>query len=234
MSIEFKIGVDYSCNLDKKPDLNVSVIDSNDNQLPITKLDDISYTVDIHDYEPNSYVLELEHTNAVYPQDYLNGDFGIDIKSLYINGVDLNDLIHRRGHCYMDCTNNSYYVLEQINNNNFIVNDYKLLNYRHNHVKYDKPKVFDHTNNELIEYSGVFVTDSGYIIKGNKMYYDATADINFIKENSDNDYLYIKDDKLMHHVPNSSCLNLNGVWRLKFETPLYGWVVDNIFGNDLA
>jgi hypothetical protein len=66
------------------------------------------------------------------------------------------------------------------------------------------------------------------------MYYDATADINFIKEHSNNDYLYVYDNKLMHHVPNSSCLNLNGIWKFKFETPLYGWVVDNIFGNDLA
>lgn len=248
MTLKVTVGITHNCNSKKIPIWKFYITDDSGNILPGDMMYNVPVecninigipeelrvvsTINIDDTKEREYTLVIEHIDAVYPDDYIEGDFGIDIAYIGLCDVDLRDLIHRRGHTYLDCTNNPYYTLEQINNNKFIANDFRLLNYRHNQIRGNNPRVFNNKTQETTEYNGYFVTDCGYIIIDNTMYYDATNDVNFIAENSDNENLFVKDDKLIHHIPNSSCLSLNGRWELKFKTPLYGWIVDNIFGND--
>ena len=202
------------------------------------------FKVDIDDSIENDYTLVIEHSNAVYPDDYIKGNFGVNIKYLDICGVDLCDLIHRRGHVYLDCTNNPYYTYSQINNDNrrgrhnrgevFIVEDFRLLNFRHGNVQGNNPRVFNNIMGEFKQYTGYYVTDNGYIIKGKNLYYDCTKDIFFIADNANNPNLYTEGDRLIHHIPNDATISLNGKWMLNFKTPFYAWVSENIFGNDLA
>ena len=194
------------------------------------------FKIDIDDSIENDYTLVIEHSNAEYPDDYINGNFGISIKYLDICGVDLCDLIHRRGHVYLDCTGNSYYILNNINDiyDKFIVENYMLLHYRHNLIRGNKARVYNNITDKFNRYAGYFVTKTGYICKGKNLYYNCTKDIYFIVDNAKNPNLYVDEDKLFHHVPNDATISLNGRWELKFKTPFYAWVTDNIFGNDFA
>jgi len=194
------------------------------------------FEIDIDESIENEYTLIIEHSNAEYPDDYINGDFGVNIKYLDICGVDLCDLIHRRGHIYLDCTGNSYYILNNINDiyDKFIVEDYRLLHFRHNLIRGNKARVYNNITDKFNRYAGYFVTKTGYICKGKNLYYNCTKDIYFIADNAGNKNLYVDGDKLFHHVPNDATISLNGRWELKFKTPFYAWVTDNIFGNDFA
>lgn len=238
----------------------------------------------INDLVENEYTLVVERMH----QSSEDRSSSIEITGLKICGVDLNDLIYRRGHTYLDCTNDLDYIAEHSNNEKFLVDTLphesnythktnQLFYLRHNGVKGNSPFSINSITGEKTIYDGAFVTyDSNYIIKEDKLYYNATKDLNFIAENCNNEDLYLEGDlflgklfeythlktnlkndsilkninnivknkhdvlklsdnlKLIHHVPNSACLNMNGRWEFKFKTPLYGWVVDNIFGNDFA
>ena len=268
----FHFSVTYDANGDKKPNLKFYVL-CNDKVIrgeslagwsrpdnPIEQLPHIGnqynkeiissfytefykFKIDIEESIENDYTLVIEHSNGVYPDDYIKGNFGVNIKHLDICGVNLNDLIHRRGHIYLDCTGNPYYIYNQINNDNrrgrhkrgevFIVEDFRLLNFRHSGVQGNNPRVFNNVTGEFKQYTGYYVSDSGYIIKGKNLYYDCTKDIFFIVDNANNPNLYVEDDRLIHHIPNDATISLNGKWMINFKTPFYAWVTDNIFGNDL-
>lgn len=286
-NFNLSIGVTYMCNSNKIPSWKFYLLDKNNNVLsgegvynniishePHAGIPEDKYilqsAVDIDDEKEQEYTLVVEHCDAQFPQDYNEGDFGIEITHLEICDVDLQDLIHRRGHVYLDCSNNPNYIINLINDDNFTVEvlpherdkthkNYRLLNYRHSNVVGNNPKVFNNKTNESIDYTGYLITDNNYIIKGTDLYYDTTDDLYFIAEHCNNDNLYVegslfipkikytsnenfsienvKDSlhgsKLIHHIPNSACLSLNGRWEFKFKTPLYGWITDNIFGNDL-
>lgn len=298
MSFTIKVGVKYNCNSYKTPNWKVYLIDQDGgspagdnsyNQLiQNVNTDLITIAVDIEDDTQCEYTLIVEHAGAVYPDDYEEGDFGIEITHLSLCDVDLCDLIHRQGHVYLDCSNNPYYIFDQIKNTDFSLEvlpheinekrkNPRLLQYRHNGVKFKNPFAYNNVTGETTTYEGIFTSACGnYIIKNNNLYYDVTNNIDYIAKNSDNEDLfvegdfqwpweinwrnfkfksnndiaqkmqnlcdmknpdeirhYLKNAKLIHHIPNNSCLSLNGRWEFKFKTPLYGWITDNIFGNDL-
>ena len=197
-----------------------------------------------------------------------SGKEGLEVVGFKLNDVNLNDLIHRRGQVFVNCTNDVNYIFEKINNDSFKIDllpydknkenkNYRLLNYRHSNITGNNPRVYNNETGETTEYTGYLITDNGYVIKGKDLYYDATEDYCFIAEYANNENLYVEGDlyvpnfkyrknnegikeisnilhrkKLIHHIPNSSCLSMIGRWEIKFKTPLYGWVVDNIFGDN--
>jgi hypothetical protein len=288
MLFTLSVGVTYNCTSKKIPTWKFYIIDRYGN-IPNgdmmyntliehdvqTGIPEEGYhfksTVDIEDTTENEYTLVIEHLGADYSSDYDEGPFGIDIDYVSLCEVDVCDLIHRRGHTYLDCTQNINYIFEQLNNDNFSVDifphevnnnnkNYRLLNYRHDKVVGNNPKVFNNETEEYTEFNGCLITDDGYVIKGNKLYYDTTDNLYFIAKHANNKNLYVEGEiyipkftyngvdnvvienvsehihksRLIHHIPNSSCLSQNGKWELAFKTPLYGWITDNIFGNDLA
>ena len=250
--MEIEIGVDYKYNSEKTPNVTFYLLDSNGNipdynhKLNVNnKLQEkLNFNVLIAQKKEENYTLVVEHSNGIYPDDYLNGDFGIDITSLYMDGVDLLDLIHRRGTAYLDCTRDPFYLINQINNEKFSVEilptefdkfkkNYHILNYRHSGVKGLNPYTYNREKEEKEFIEGVFISNCGTkYIKDGQLYYICSDDIHFIADNSNNKDVFVKEGKLMHRVSKSACLNLNGRWEFKFKTPFYGWVVDNIFGND--
>ncbi len=280
MQFSLSIGIKYYKNSKKTPTWKCYIKDSKKNISAGSPLyntvinsnndtDIYNFDIDIDDTKEQDYTLVVEHINAEYPIDYSEGRFGIDITQLRINDIDLDYLIHRFGHSYLYCTDNPNYILNEIRNDKFSVEflprevnsdvkNYRLLNYRHSHVVGNNPRVVNNKTGEVTEFVGYLITDNGYVIRGKDLYYDATDDIQFIAQNSNNGNLYAEGDlyipeyryqgndhptvsnvtehmhrlKLVHHVPNSSFLSLNGRWEFKFSTPFYSWTVDNIFGND--
>jgi hypothetical protein len=264
-NIEIKLGIDYKFNSIKKPNVKYYIKNSENliiigdspyygnlieynNPLdePHDFINEFVSTVHIDDTKKEDYTLVVEHTNGAYPDDYINGDFGIDITSLNINGVELTDLIHRKGTAYLDCTSDPYYLLKQINNKNFYVDllpseedktrkEPHILNYRHSGVKGLNPYTYNRKTGEKEYLEGVFISSCGEkYVKDGHLYYICDKDVHFIVENAYNKFLYVdpSNNRIIHEVPKSTCLNLNGRWEFKFKTPFYGWVVDNIFGND--
>jgi hypothetical protein len=260
--IEIDIGVDYKYNSEKTPNLRFYLLDSSGN-IPTG---DVSYGINV-DYNheltiykelqkkfnsrilidetiEEDYTLVVQHTNGVYPDDYINGDFGIDITSLHIDEVDLTDLIHRKGVSYLDCTWDPYYLTNYLNNDKFSVEvlptdydrikkNYHILNYRHNGIKGLNPYTYNRNTGEKEYLEGVFISNCGTkYVKDNHLYYICDNDVHFIAENSNNKDIYVEEGVLIHRRLADTCLNLNGRWEFKFKTPFYGWVVDNIFGND--
>ena len=282
MQFSLSIGIKYYKNSKKSPTWKCYIKDSKENISDGSPLyntvinssndtDVYNFDIDIDDTKEQDYTLVVEHINAEYPIDYKEGRFGIDITQLKINEIDLGNLIHRFGHSYLYCTDNPNYILNEIQNDKFSVEflprevnsdvkNYRLLNYRHGHIVGNNPRVVNNKTGEVTEFVGYLITDNGYVIRGKDLYYDATDDVQFIAQNSNNGNLYAEGDlyipgyryqgndhptvpnvtehmhrlKLVHHVPNSSFLSLNGRWEFKFSTPFYSWTVDNLFGNDLT
>ena len=263
-TVHFSVTFDWTGN--KKPNLKYYILCNNEivrgasladwstpenlvDQLPhignqynkeiVSDTEHHKFKIDVDESIENDYTLIIEHSNAEYPDDYINGNFGVNIKYLNICGVDLCDLIHRRGHIHLNCTGNPYYILNSCVHDphgydKFIVENYMLLHYRHNQIRGNKTRVYNNVTDKFHRYAGYFVTKTGYICKGKNLYYDCTKDLHFIADNAGNKNLYVQDDRLYHHIPNDSTISLNGRWELNFKTPFYAWVTDNIFGNDLA
>jgi len=278
MQFSLSIGIKYYNNSKKSPTWKCYIKDSKENISDGSPLyntvinssndtDVYNFDIDIDDTKEQDYTLVVEHINAEYPIDYSEGLFGIDIIQLKINDIDLDSLIHRLGHSYHYCKDAEFYILDQINNDNFSVEflprqvdcnvkNYRLLNYRNSNVIGNTPRLVNNRTGEVTNFTGYLITDNGYVIKGKDLFYDATDDIFFIAEQANNENLYVEGDlylpnykyqgmgndhptihdvtkylhrnRLVHHVPNSSFLSLNGRWEFKFSTPLYSWTVDNL------
>jgi len=276
MQLSLSIGIKYYNNSKKSPTWKCYIKNSegviSDGDSPYNNIVGSDKESEVHDFKididdavQQDYTLVIEHINAEYPIDYNEGRFGIDVTQLKINDVDLNVLIHRMGHSYLYCTDNPNYILNEINNDKFSVKflpretkkdvkNYRLLNYRHSNITGNNPRVYNNKTGETTEYTGYLITDNGYVIRGKDLYYDATDDIQFIAQNSNNGNLYTEGDlyiigykyqgndhpvipnvteylhraRIVHHIPNSSFLSLNGRWEFKFSTPLYSWTVDNL------
>ena len=90
--------------------------------------------------------------------------------------------------------------------------------------------IVKHTNNENLYVEGeLYVPEHIYLggVYEPKFTYTGSG-------KAENLLNFIHNKKLIHHIPNSSCLSMPGRWEFKFRTPLYSWITDNIFGDDLT
>ena len=186
----------------------------------------------------NEYIFVIEHVGAKYPVDYWDSkrnktaNHGIHINYLEIADIDLCDLIYRRGHIYHDCTDNLYYVANNINNENLLMYDYKF--YDEKTIMKFNNSIKEAASSDSLEKTIEHLQNIRRITE-ELLYYSEklTNSIHDLYEYLNNDNFYIEKDRLYHHIPNQNNVTLNGWWQLEFKTPFYAWVTDNIFGNDL-